>query len=433
MARKIAIIGGGSAYAPGLINAIINKPDVFSDTELVLMDIAKDELTIVAALTRKLADAKSASITITATTNQQEAISGADYVLSTFRQGGFEARHLDEAIPLQYDVIGQETIGPGGFFFAMRTLPVIRSILEDMKAYAPEAMLVNYTNPTQIVAEAVNQFSIIPCVSICDQTLADIYNILEAMGMAAVDVKITSIGFNHATWSTVFEINGQDGIAVMNDHFDSVSSKDDVSDRVKRQFRLAREFGRLPNSYLQYYYFKTETLAEAKAKEKTRAEVIMAEIPGYYAYFREQAQADQPQLSHVRGGSVFGDMAVEVLGSLIERDGRMHILNLPNQGAIPDFDRERIVEVPARISEHGIIPIAQPHLPVEVRGLLKMLGEYQWAAAKAIWKGDRKDLVHALAANPLVMSLPLAQKMVEHMLPLIKPYLPAGMTAGWLD
>jgi 6-phospho-beta-glucosidase len=387
----------------------------------------------VAALTRKLANAKGTSLTIRATTDQQEAISGADYVVSTFRQGGFEARHLDEAIPLQYDIIGQETIGPGGFFFAMRTLPVIRTILQDMKSYAPGAMLVNYTNPTQIVAEAVNQFSIIPCVSICDQTLADVRNLLAAMDMPEAGFKIMSIGFNHATWSTAFEISGEDGIGVMNKHYDTVMCKNDVSNRIKRQFQLAREFGRLPNSYLQYYYFEAETLAEARAKKKTRAEVIMSEIPGYYAYFREQAQAQHPQLSHVRGGSVFGDMAVEVLSSLIERDGRIHILNIPNHSAIPDFDRERIVEVPARISEHGIIPIAQPHLPVEVRGLLKMLGEYQWAAAKAIWKGNRRDLVHALAANPLVRSLPVAQKLLEHMLPLLRPYLPPGISMGWLD
>ena len=138
------------------------------------------------------------------------------------------------------------------------------------------------------------------------------------------------------------------------------------------------------------------------------------------------------KLTHVRGGSVFGDMAVDVISGLVQKDRRIHTLNIRNRSALPDFPPERIVEVPARLDVGGATPFVQPPLPSELVGLLHMLGEYQWAAAKAIWTGDRRDLDHALAANPLVLSLSLAKKLLDHALPLMKPYLPQGMTPEWL-
>ncbi len=422
MALKIAIIGGGSAYAPGLLHAFIQQAEAFSGAELALMDIAPKELEIVRQLGQKMVAAAGVDLTITATGNQQEAISGSDYVLTTFRQGGFEARYQDEYVPLKYDVIGQETIGPGGFFFAIRTLPVIQSILADIEQYAPGAMLVNYTNPTQIVAEAVTHFSDIPCISICDQTKDDGEKIRHALNMPDANIQIESIGLNHATWSTNFTIAGRDGVEVMLENYDAVMSREDVSNRVKRQFKLTREYGRLPNSYLQYYYYPEQTVAEAKAAPKTRAQEILEMLPSYYQHFEEQIAAETPRLTHVRGGSLFGDMAVDVLRGLATQDRSIHTLNITNYSALPDFAADRVVEVPARLEDTSATALVQPRLPSEVVGLLHMLAEYQWSAADAIWNGERRELAHALAANPLVMSLPLANKLLDDILPLQREY-----------
>ena len=413
MAQKIAVIGGGSAYSPGILNAFIQKADVFQGYEIALMDIAPEALGIVQKLGSRMATAAGVDLTITATLNQKEAVTDAEYVLSTFRQGGFEARHDDETIPLKYDVIGQETIGPGGFFFAMRTLPVIRSLLEDMKSHAPGSVLVNYTNPTQIVAEAVTHFTDVPCISICDQSKADQEMIQHALNLHHGHIDLESVGLNHATWSTHFAIDGEDGVEVMRRHLADVLKREDVDQRVKRQFLLADAYGRLPNSYLQYYYFREETLAEAKAKPRTRAEVIMAELPKYYRHFEEQTHSDHPTLLHVRGGSIFGDMAVEVLSALVQNTHSIHTLNVPNRYGLPDFSPDRIVEVPARLSKAGGDPVVQGHFPSEIVGLLHMLAEYQWLAAQSIWSGDRQALEHALASNPLVLSLSLARQLLN--------------------
>ncbi len=430
MALKIAIIGGGSAYAPGLINAFIQQADAFAGAEIALMDIATEELDIVHQLGHRLVAAAGVDLTITATTDRQAAIAGADYVLTTFRQGGFQARHQDESIPLRHNVIGQETIGPGGFFFAMRTLPVIKSLLQEIEQLAPSAVLVNYTNPTQIVAEAVTHFSDVPCISICDQSSEDKENVLHALNRPHASVVLESIGLNHATWSTRFEIDGEDGVKVMLRHADEVLARDDVTERVKRQFRLTREYGRLPNSYLQYYYYWEETVAEAQAAPRTRAQVIMDTLPSYYAHFEEQILADVPRLTHMRGGSLFGDMAVDVLRGLVQQDGSIHTLNVPNRSAITSFAPDRIVEVPARLERAGATPLVQEPLPPEVMGLLQMLAAYQWLAAHAIWQGDRKAHEHALAANPLVLSLPLAQTLLDEIIPLQQAYLPDRLVSS---
>jgi 6-phospho-beta-glucosidase len=425
MALKIAIIGGGSAYAPGLIHAFIQNASAFPGAEIALMDIAARELDIVHRLGQKMVSAAGVDLTITAGTDQRQAVSGANFVLTSFRQGGFEARHQDETIPLKYNVIGQETIGPGGFFFALRTLPVIKTLVQDIREVAPGAVLVNYTNPTQIVAEAVTHFSEVPCISICDQSSEDKQNIRKALNLPEAAIDLEAVGLNHATWSTKFEIDGEDGIQVMERHIGAVLAREDVSPRTKRQFLLACEYGRLPNSYMQYYYFREETVAEAKAAPKTRAQVILESLPGYYRHFEKQIAAETPHLTHVRGGSLFGDMAVDVLRGLAEGNHPIYTLNVPNRSALADFAPDRVVEVPARLERAGATPLVQGNLPSEVTGLLRMLAEYQWLAAGAIWNGDRKAVEHALASNPLVLSLSLAKNMLADIIPLQKAFFPS--------
>ncbi len=422
MALKITIIGGGSAYAPGLVRAFLENAGVFAGAELALMDTADAELEIVYQLTKKML--KDSSLGIKAYTNRKEAIAGAHYVLTSFRHGGFQARHEDESIPLKYNIIGQETVGPGGFFFAMRNLPVIKAIVSEMKQLAPDALLLNYSNPTQIVAEAVHKFSDVPCISICDQTKADLRNILHALSLEGSHGVLESSGLNHATWSTKFLIDGQDGVNLMTQACDAILARPDVSDRVKRQFILTREYGSVPNSYMQYYYYKEDCVREAKAADKTRAQVIMDRLPGYYRHFKEQAKLDYPRLEHVRGGSLFGDMAVDVLKGFLTQDASIHTLNVPNRGALPDFAYERIVEVSACLNIKGATPLVQKPLASERKGLLLMLAEYQALAAAAIWNEDESALVKALAANPLVMSLPVAKELLAEIISLQFRFLP---------
>ena len=407
---KLTIIGGGSSYAPGLVKAFINS-GTFNGCDIVLHDINAETLQIVTVLVQKLAALSGGGIKITATTKLEDAISGADYVLTTCRPGGFECRYQDESIPLTFDIYGQETCGPGGFFFAARSLPVIREITEIMARTAPNAILVNYTNPTQIVAEAITRYSDVPAISICDQSIGDIESVLHALGKADSDVKFTSIGLNHATWTQEFSIDGEDGVAIMNEAHDRVLASD-ANDRLKGMFTLARRFGSMPNSYLPYYYYMSEFVSRAK-NVPTRAQVIMAELDSYFDHYKEQSATEQPVLTHVRGGSDFGDMAVDVIGALVTRDGSEHILNVPNLGAIPNLPFDSVVEMPCRITPIGVERRKFAELEDWKMALIGPLSIYQRRAAEAIWKGDKSLAITALATNPMVHDLSVAGRMFD--------------------
>lgn len=409
---KIAILGGGSAYAPGLVAAFAEKADAFDGAELFLMDVAEAELQIVARLARRLLEGT--SLTVHASTDRVAALDGATHVLTTFREGGLDARERDETVPLRHGVVGQETIGPGGFFFATRTLPVIRAVTDEMRAWAPDATLVNYANPTQIVAEAVQRHTDVPVVAICDQADDDRVHVAAALDLAPHEVELEAYGVNHATWSSHVRIQGEDGVARMIAEADRVGARDDVSPRTKRQFELTRRFGQVPNSYLQYTYYPEATLAEAKAADRTRAAAIRASLPADYAHFAEQADAEVPHLTRGRGGSVFGDFAVRVLEAFVTGRRARLTLNVRNDGrVVPDLDADRIVEVPSVVEGGVVTPERQAPLAADRAGLIRMLADYQVAAADAIWADDRAAWPRALAANPLVGSLDLADALLR--------------------
>jgi 6-phospho-beta-glucosidase len=422
---KIAIIGGGSAYCPVFINALVEARDAFQGSHLALMDIDAEHLSIVHRLAQRMMAAAGAKITVTQTTDRDSAIAGADFVVTTFRPGGFEARVQDEKIPLAHGVIGQETVGPGGFFMALRSVSIIQAIVETMETSAPGATLLNYTNPTNIVTEAVARHSAVPIIGMCDQNQGDKRAVAQALDVDPSVVDYHACGLNHATWSTRFSIDGQDGIPYLLARAPGVIADPQVPEPVKRMFKLAQWYERIPNRYMQYYYWRAETVREARASALCRAEQIMAELPGYFQHYREESEKEQPDLVRMRGGSkAFGDFAVNVIRSIIEDADKVLTLNVLNRGALPDFDPDIVVEVPCLVNRYGAQPLAQDRLPAAAIGLLHALANYQSLAAAAAWNGCRKEATLALLANPLVGSLSLAEELYAELARAHAPHLP---------
>jgi 6-phospho-beta-glucosidase len=403
---KIAYIGGGSAYAPGVLRAFIGLGELFGGSDVTLMDIDGPNLDVVRRLGERMARAAGVDLRITATQDRRSAVAGADFVLTSFRAGGFTARALDEAIPLRYGVIGQETVGPGGFFFALRNMAVIRELCAEMEEVCPDAWLVNYANPTNIIGEAVSRFSEVKVMALCDGGKHDAFQVAEALGHSPGEVEFLGLGLNHATWSTRFTIAGEDGVEMMEREYTRVMDNPELPNKLKRMFMLAKRYGRLPNEYMQYYYFPEETLAEALAAPKTRAQVIMDELPQIFEHYREQAENPQPRLTHTRGGAGFGEFAVEAIAAVASDSGRVEMVNVPNRGAFAGMPYERVAEVPCRLDRLGATPLVQGGLPGELSGLIEALAEYQALAAEAGWYGKNRDAaLKALAANPLVWKL----------------------------
>jgi 6-phospho-beta-glucosidase len=202
MARiKLAYIGGGSTRAAGTMASFIHQGANFDGSEVVLIDLDEERLAVVQTIAQKMARARGLDITITTTTDRKAGLQGCTAVLTSFRPGGFEARYLDESIPLKHGVIGQETQGPGGFFMALRSITIIKDIIADMEVICPDARLFNYTNPVNIVSEAVTHHTSIPTVSLCEGPIVSNREYAALVGLDPDKLDAVSIGLNHGSWS----------------------------------------------------------------------------------------------------------------------------------------------------------------------------------------------------------------------------------------
>ncbi len=427
MARiKIAYIGGGSTRAPGTLASFIEQGENFAGSEIVLIDLNRERLELVQKLADKMARAKGAQLKVSVAPNQRDGLRDAQAVLSSYRPGGFEARYLDESIPLKHGVIGQETQGPGGFFMALRSVEAVKSIVKDMEDVCPRARLFNYTNPVNIIAEAVTHHSAIPTVSLCEGPIIFPREIAALADLEPDKVDAVMIGLNHASWSVRHTYgDGEDFVALVTEAYERKKDTD-MDVRGKRLLELTAKMGSVPAQYYLYYYYRDAILKELTQKSTTRAQDIMASVPDYWRHYREQAELDNPQLDpeRSRGGINELELAIDVMDAVYNHRQEVWPVNVPNRGALADFPDDMVVEVPGLVDGNGVTPIAFGQLPKQVVGLTKMLGEYQALTAEAAWCGTRRDAVRALTANPLVLSLPKAEALYDEMSAALKDYLP---------
>ncbi|HLV97985.1 MAG TPA: hypothetical protein VKT82_04840 [Ktedonobacterales bacterium] len=427
MARiKLAYIGGGSTRAAGTMASFVHQGENFNGSEIVLIDLDPERLEIVQTLARKMAKVRGLDLTFTTTTDRREGLRDCDAVLTSFRPGGFEARYLDESIPLKHGIIGQETQGPGGFFMALRSIHVMKDIIVDMEAICPKARLFNYTNPINLVSEAVTHHTSIPTISLCEGPIASNRDFPEMIGLDPDLLDAASIGLNHGSWSTRHLYEGHDFIAILRQAREEMLRDPETPAYEMRMIDLACRMDALPNHYFQYYYFKDEVLAELRAKPTTRAQDIMASVPDYWTHYREQAALDNPELdpARSRGGIHELELAIDAMDAIYNDRKEVLYVNVPNQGAIADFPDDLVVELPGFVDRHGAVPLTQGHMPRHLVGLVQMLGEYQALAAEAAWSGTRNDAIRALASHPLVFSLHTAEALYDEMAAAHQAYLP---------
>ena len=424
MARvKIAYIGGGSTRAPGTVASFIRQADNFRGSEIVLHDLDPERLDLVRRLATRMAQAQGADLTVKATLDRREALQGCDGVLSSYRPGGFEARSQDERIPLNHGAIGQETQGAGGFFMALRAIAVAKGLVADMEAVCPQAILFNYTNPVNIVAQAVSDHSGLRVVSLCEGPIVFPRELAELAGLDPAKVRAVMLGLNHACWSAEADYDGQPMVPLLAQKLAEGAITDPWA---RRWTELAVQMNSLPASYMKYYYFENEMLAELREKPTTRAQDILAEVPDYWKHYREQLDAPDPELEteRSRGGIFELEVAVDVMDAVFNDKAEIWPTNVRNGGAIADFPDSRVVEVPCLVNRQGVRPISGYRVPPPVRGLLSALGEYQQLTADAAWDGTRQQAIQALTANPLVRSLDLARTLYGELAAAQRAHLP---------
>jgi 6-phospho-beta-glucosidase len=413
---------------PGIAFAVARHAEVFAGSTLVLQDVDADALELQGRLTRGILRSRGAGeVRVVVEPFRQRALEGADVVLAAFRPGGFEARHQDERIAIDHGVIGQETAGPGGFAMALRSVPVVVEIAEEIVARgAPGALLLDYTNPVQVVSEALTRFGPgVPFIGLCDQTAGEASLLASVLGVEAADVELETRGTNHMTFTERVRASGEDVTDRLWALLDTAELGSLPSDAARRQVRLFRLLRQFPSEYLQYFFFHDEVLAEQRATGRTRAEEVLAVLPEVIATYRAEADADVPRPSMARASEEHGDFAVSIVAAMWSGERVRSILNLPNAGQLPGVPEGTVVETPATITGHGRVePIRQAPLPVEVRGLLQQVADHAALTAEAALTGDRTTAIRALAVHPLVSSPELATSLVDAYLHVHAAHLP---------
>jgi 6-phospho-beta-glucosidase len=434
MARiKLVYLGGGSTRAAGTMASFMANGADFDGSEVVLVDLDPDRLELIRTLAVKMARARGLDIGVTATTDRRAALDGCDAVLSSFRPGGFQARVHDERIPLEHGVIGQETQGAGGFFMALRAINVLEDVCAEMEEICPDAWIFNYTNPVNIVAEAVTHNSPVKIVSLCEGPIYFRDTIADSAGLDRDRLHVTMVGLNHGCWGVEQDYDGRDPQPLFAEAWERRKGDPTLEPRARRQLELAVAMGAVPADYFEYYYFTDEILDYYRSKGTTRAEDILSWSPDYWRHYEEQAQVDDPQLDpgRSRGGIHELELAIDVMDAIFNDKDEIHPVNMPNAGgALPGFPEDLVVEVLGRCTGSGIELVPAKPLPRHVRGLVESLAEYQALAAETAWNGTREDGIRALTANPLVRQLELAERLYDALATAHRGYLPERLQAA---
>lgn len=423
--QTLTILGGGSAYTPGLMQALIAHADVLPIKTVRLYDTHTHHLGIVARLVAAMAR-NAGTFQIEVAHTLENAVEGADLILNSTRPGGLAARRIDETLPLEFDIPGQETVGPGGFFFALRSVPEALRMADAVQALAPHAIVLNYTNPSNIVTQALVDRGGINVIGLCDQSDEDLITICHALGQPS-DYTFRCNGLNHATWYSDVMIHG----AALTEHLKPLPAPDGYDEEHKLRFELSLALARQnpgywPNSYLPYYRFPKLFVAQAR-HVGPRSDVVAASLTKYYEHFESEGQSITPQLRWFRGSAGFGDLAVRVIQALTSATPQELVLNLPNLGATNAFVPDTVIETRVRVSNAGIERLPAPPMPVAFNRLATELEQYQRLTATAAATGDPDAQTNALAANPLVAHRTVARRMLKRATAMYGALLP--MTA----
>ncbi len=426
---KIAVIGGGSSYTPELMEGIINHKDSLPVTEVVLIDIpeGQEKVSINTAFAKRMAEKAGLPISVRYTLDRREGLKDASFVIAQIRVGGLDAREKDERIPLKYDVIGQETTGPGGFFKALRTIPVMLSICRDMEEVCKDAWLINFTNPSGIITEAILKNTKVKCIGLCNVSINMRYDAAERLSVSPDELDCRFIGLNHLSVMNHAYYQGKDRIldAV------SVENTESVVKNIQKDAEMdavAKELGCLLSPYMQYFYTEKEALQHEKMEAigltGTRAAQVKEVEKNLFECYKDINLREKPAALAKRGGARYSMAAICLIDSIYNDTNDVQVVDVFNNGIIPQLPDDVVIEVNCRIGRNGAAPLASD-VPASVLGLISQVKAYEEYTIEAAITGDRNKALIALLNNPLIHDVRDAKGILNELLEAHRAYLPA--------
>ena len=409
-ALKVAVIGAGSTYTPELVSGLLRERDRIDVGELVLHDIDESRRDVVGGLARRILERQGFAGELAITGELDRALAGADAVLIQIRVGGQAGRLRDETVPAACGCVGQETTGAGGLAMAMRTVPAVLEIAARARELsAPDAWIVDFTNPVGIVTRALLDAGH-RAVGLCNVAITFQRQIAAHLGVPAARVMVNQVGLYHLTWIRAVWVDGRDVI-------DEVIA--DFGNALAHEIGLPRalidELGAIPSYYLRYFYAEREVVQEQRMTAPRARRVAEIER-SLLELYRDVSLTEKPAMLEQRGGAFYSEAATQLLASLTADSGDVQVVDVRNGGTLRGLAEDDVVEVPARIGRAGPVPLEQPPLAPELLGLVQHVAAYERLAASAAASGDRDKARLALMAHPLVREYRLADSLLDRLL-----------------
>ncbi|GEN56203.1 6-phospho-beta-glucosidase [Halolactibacillus alkaliphilus] len=419
---KIVVIGGGSSYTPELIEGLIQAYPMLPVKDLYLVDIEEggEKLEIIGNLAKRMIKKYDIPINVHLTYDRRIAIKDADFITTQIRVGMLEARSKDEMIPLRYNCIGQETTGAGGFAKALRTVPVILDICKDIEELAPEAFLLNFTNPAGIVTEAVIKYTNVKTIGLCNLPIGTKMQVADWYDVELKDVQLEMVGINHLNWTTKIMVKKTNVTTdILNNSRESELQVRNIPN-LEWDRAFLKSLKALPCAYHRYYYMKDKMLEDQKKKvaiDGNRAKVVMEVEKSLFEKYKDPELQDKPKELENRGGAYYSEAAIQLITSIYCNKGDTHIVNVKNNGIIPFLPSDVSVEVNCMIDSNGAHPI-QISTPIEphIKGLMQVVKAYEELTVKSAAEGNYEAGLQALTIHPLVGDVTKAKQIFKDIL-----------------
>jgi 6-phospho-beta-glucosidase len=418
---KLVVVGGGGFRVPLVYGALLRRQAALGLDEIVLHDIDPERLRRIGGVLEGEAAERGDRLPFRATTDLDDAVEGADFVFSAIRVGQLQGRVVDESVPLSYGVLGQETTGPGGICFALRTIPIMVELAEAVVRRAPGAWLVNFTNPAGMVTEALQQVMGDHAVGICDSPSGLCRRVAAALGRDPGELWFDYFGLNHLGWLRgVRDGEGDLLPSLLADEAALAGFEEGTLFGAE----WLRSLGMIPNEYLYYFYYAAETVDAIR--QAPRGAYLLEQQARFYeangddplaAWRRTRHDRERTYMAEARGGADreeddgggYEGEAMAVVDAIVNNTRSTLICNTANRSALPFLDAGAVVEVPCIVGAAGPQPVAVGPVPDHAQALVQTIKTVERATIEAALTGSAELAVKALALHPLVPSVNTAR------------------------
>ena len=413
---KLCVVGAGGSYTPELVAGILDRAHAdLPVAELSLTDTDADRLETMAGLARRMIEHRQRRIEVTTSPEVAVAARAADFVVTQIRVGGMRARHLDETIPLKYGIIGQETTGPGGMFKALRTIPVMIDIAETVSRVAPNAFILNYTNPSGVVTEAVLTQTSARLLGLCSSIPQMQRMIADKLQSEFGDVRVQSVGLNHLGFVHRI-LAGDDDVTAASLRW-LATHDDGRCAMTSSALKTAQTLGAMPVlKYGDLYFHRAAETESLRRAESTRAEIVTAIEAEVLAQAADPETVDRPSALIRRGGDGYSAVTFDTLNAILNNSGEEIVMSTLNRGAVAGLPDDVAVETVCRVDASGARALPMGEMPLAFRGLVQAVKAHETLTVKAAVARSRDLALQALLAHPLVGDIDVAAPMLDEML-----------------